>query len=123
MNNYFLTLVIKNDEKARKEVLDSLTKKLGGKLDDWGSRDLAYPIKHQTKGFYAHFTFEADPSLAKDLDKSLRVEEDILRFLLIRNEYKLTSQKAQVTSNKVEKEEEAVKPEKKMVRKRKTDGK
>jgi len=123
MNNYFLTLVIKNDEKARKEVLDSLSKKLGGKLDDWGSRDLAYPIKHQTKGFYAHFTFEADPSLAKDLDKSLRVEEDILRYLLIRNEYKT---KIVVQSAKVEEKAEATeeaKPERKMVRKRKTDGK
>ena len=85
MNNYYLTLVLKDeDEKARKELLDSLSKKLGGNLNSWGSRDLAYPIKHQTKGFYAHFTFEAEPSLAKDLDKLLRVEEDILRYLLVR---------------------------------------
>lgn len=91
MNSYYLTLVLKadQDEKARKELLGSLEKKLKTensklKTDLWGARDLAYPIKHLTKGFYAHFEFEAEPTLAKDLDKTLKVEEDILRYLLVR---------------------------------------
>ena len=54
------------------------------KMDLWGARDLAYPIKRQTKGFFAHFEVEADPKNAKDLDKTLKVEEDILRYLLVR---------------------------------------
>lgn len=91
MNSYFLTLVLKDSqtEAARKELLDSLSKKLSGKLNLWGSRDLAYPIKHFTRGFYAHFEFSADPSLAKDLDKTLKVEEDILRYLLVRDDGKI----------------------------------
>ena len=91
MNQYFLTLVLKADqtESSRKELLDSVEKKLkmeNGELktDLWGARDLAYPIKKQTKGYYAHFEFEGDPSIAKDLDKTLRVEEDIIRYLLVR---------------------------------------
>ncbi len=92
MNSYLLTLVFKEgqDEKERKAFLDSLKKKMlgeGGKIgkeDVWGSRDLAYPIKHQTKGFYVHFEFETDPAVAKTLDKTLKVEEDIIRYLLVR---------------------------------------
>lgn len=92
MNSYLLTLVLKPeiDEKERKGLLDSVTKKLvgdGGKIikeDLWGARPLAYPIKRQTKGFYAHFEIEADPKNAKGLDKSLDLEEDVLRYLLIR---------------------------------------
>ncbi len=92
MNNYYLTLIIKPDldEKERKALLDSLVKKLTGtegrikKEDLWGNKDLAYPIKKQVKGYYAHYEIEADPKNAKGLDKVLKVEEDILRYLLVR---------------------------------------
>lgn len=92
MNSYYLTLVLKVDleEKDRKALLDGIVKKLTGgegkveKEDLWGEKALAYPIKRQTKGYYAHFEIEADPKDAKGLDKSLKVEEDILRYLLVR---------------------------------------
>ncbi len=99
MNSYYLTLVLKSDmeESERKALLDSIKAKLvpGSekttsaeasvvKEDLWGNKDLAYPIKRQTKGYYAHFEISADPKDAKGLDKSLKVEEDILRHLLIR---------------------------------------
>lgn len=93
MNNYLLTLVLKIDldDKARKELVDDMKKKMLGesgkvtKEDVWGVRDLAYPILKQTKGYYIHFEFETDPAVAKGLDNQLKVEEDILRYLLIRN--------------------------------------
>jgi len=92
MNSYFLTLVLKPDveEKERKTLLDSISKKVSGtegkivKEDLWGVRTLAYPIKRKTSGYFAHFEISADPKDMKGLDKSLRVEEDILRYLLIR---------------------------------------
>lgn len=92
MNSYLLTLVLKPnlEEKERKELLSSVTQKLLGaegkikREDLWGEKTLAYPIKKQTKGYYAHFEIETDPKLAKDLDNVLKVEEDILRYLLVR---------------------------------------
>lgn len=92
MNQYYLTLVFKNglEEKERKDLLDSVKKRVLGsdgkveKEDSWGSRDLAYPIKKQTKGYYIHLEFQTSPNLVKGLDKNLKIEEDILRFLLIR---------------------------------------
>lgn len=78
------------DEKIRKTILDSMVKKLTAdvgkvvKEDLWGIRDLAYPIKRQTKGFFAHFEIEADPKMTSGLDKTFKVEEDILRYLLVR---------------------------------------
>ena len=89
MNSYLLTLVLKADQDAgeRKVLLDDVKKKIDGKInkeDMWGVRDLAYPIKKQNKGFYVHFEFETDPAVAKGLDKVLKVEEDILRFILVR---------------------------------------
>lgn len=92
MNSYNLTLVLKPDleEKERKALLDGVVKRLTGKdgkmikEDLWGARDLAYPIKRQTKGFYAHYQLSGDPKQAKGIDKTLKVEEDILRYLLVR---------------------------------------
>lgn len=92
MNSYYLTLVLKPEleEKERKALLDSMSKKALGtegkivKEDLWGVRSLTYPIKRNTSGYFAHFEISADPKDIKGLDKTLKVEEDILRYLLIR---------------------------------------
>lgn len=92
MNSYYLTVVLKPDleEKIRIALLDSVSKRLTGedgkvgKEDLWGKRPLAYPIKRETSGYFAHFEIQADPKNAKGLDKSLKLEEDILRYLLIK---------------------------------------
>ena len=126
MNSYFLTLVLNpnQEEKERKELLDIVRGKVErekGKVtkeDLWGARDLAYPIRHLTKGFYAHFEFSAEPDLAKDLDKTLRVEEDILRYLLVRAKVQREEGKVNSQKEKVE-EEETEEPVKKMMRKKK----
>jgi len=85
-------LVLKSDleEKERKALLDTLTKKFIGtegkitKEDLWGNKDLSYPIKRQVKGYVAHYEITADPKDAKTIDKDLKVEDDILRYLLVR---------------------------------------
>lgn len=104
MNKYALTLILKTDldEKARKELLESVTKKFGspreaGKLEKtdsaeastvkeelWGVKDLAYPIKHLKKGYYAHYFFEGEPSSILAIDKDLKLNENIIRYLLVR---------------------------------------
>lgn len=92
MNSYYLTLVLKPDleDSERKVLLDSISKKVTGsegkveKEDLWGVRPLAYPIKRKTSGYFAHFEISANPKDIKGLDKNLKLEEDVLRYLLIR---------------------------------------
>ncbi|MBI4039981.1 30S ribosomal protein S6 [Candidatus Daviesbacteria bacterium] len=88
VNQYALTLVLKPDldEKVRQELLAGVAKNFDklDKQDEWGARDLAFPIRKQNKGYYVHFEFGASPDKIKPLDKSLKVEEDIIRYLLIR---------------------------------------
>lgn len=120
MNNYLLTLVLKPElsEKERVSVLDDMKKKATGadgkitKEDLWGVRELAYPIKKQTKGFYAHFEVETDPKVAKSLDNSLKVEEDIIRYLFVRNDIKkakVRRRKVSVTAKEIVSEKSAAK--------------
>lgn len=88
MNKYALTLIIKSDmeEKTRKELLDSVTKKMGESVKEelWGARDLNYPILKLTKGYYAHYFFETDPASIAPLDKFVKMNEDILRYIIVR---------------------------------------
>lgn len=88
MNSYQLTLLVKNnlDEKERQELLDSITKSFEKleKEDLWGVKDLAYPIRHQDKAYFVNYLFQAEPSKISSLDKKLKLNEDILRYLLVR---------------------------------------
>lgn len=88
MQNYLLTLLVKNDlaEKDRKQLLDSISSQFGKlvKEDLWGSKNLAYPINHQDKAYFAHFEFQSEPNMISSLDKNVKLNEDIIRYLLIR---------------------------------------
>lgn len=90
MNTYQLALVVKNDlsDKARTELLSGFTAKFGKmvKEDLWGSRNLAYEIKHNDKGFYAYYEFEAEPKEIPVLDRNIRLNEDVLRYLLLKKD-------------------------------------
>lgn len=88
MNSYLLTLVIRPnlEEKARKELLDSITKRFAKveKEDLWGSKNLSYPIQKHDKAYFAHFEFQSDPKDIPSLDKTVKLNEDIIRYLLIK---------------------------------------
>jgi small subunit ribosomal protein S6 len=95
MNNYRLTLLVKNDlaEGARKALFDDVVKSFGKvtKEDIWGARGLSYPIQHQSQAFFAHFEFESEPSTIAPLDKKLKLNEDVIRYLLLKVEVKKES--------------------------------
>ncbi len=50
----------------------------------WGRRRLAYPINDQTEGFYTLFRYQAEPGVAAEIDRELRLNENVLRFLVTR---------------------------------------
>jgi len=52
------------------------------KVDIWGKRKLAYPIRKQTEGQYALLTVQMEPSFASKLEGNLRLLEPVMRFLV-----------------------------------------
>ncbi|PIR79942.1 MAG: 30S ribosomal protein S6 [Candidatus Levybacteria bacterium CG10_big_fil_rev_8_21_14_0_10_35_13] len=91
MRNYSLTLVIRTsiNEANRKKLLETVKDFVKDvkitKEDSWGEKQLAYPIKRETSGFYQNFMFETESELPADLEKRINANEDILRHLLLRN--------------------------------------
>ena len=53
-------------------------------LEKLGRRKLAYPINYETEGQYVLMTFESEPELPGELERNLRNDENILRFLVVR---------------------------------------
>ncbi|WP_062290305.1 MULTISPECIES: 30S ribosomal protein S6 [Demequina] len=54
------------------------------KLDVWGRRRLAYPIKKKNDGIYAVVNFTSESATAKELERQLGLNETILRTKLLR---------------------------------------
>jgi small subunit ribosomal protein S6 len=50
----------------------------------WGRRRMAYPIRDFREGTYVATQFRMDPPATKELERSLKLSEDILRYLLVR---------------------------------------
>ena len=56
------------------------------KTDEWGLRDFAYRIDDMTKGYYVVTTFEADNDCIKEFDRLMRINANVVRFMIVRLE-------------------------------------
>jgi len=56
------------------------------KIEKWGKRRLAYAIRRNEEGVYVLMTIECPPSLVKELDRRYRMNDRILRHLVVRVE-------------------------------------
>ncbi|HWE12633.1 MAG TPA: 30S ribosomal protein S6 [Solirubrobacteraceae bacterium] len=54
------------------------------RLDDWHTRALTYEIRHQRDGEYHLLQFTGPPSLLETLSHSLRIDDAVLRFRIIK---------------------------------------
>lgn len=92
MSSYELVLII-SPEVTDEEMPDFITKlgelvnKIGGSVDEvnqWGRRQLAYPIKRSSEGNYVLTKLKVKPGVTKELEANFRLSGKVLRHLLIR---------------------------------------
>ena len=53
-----------------------------GNVDVWGMRKLAYPIQKKSEGYYVVIEFKAEPTLPKELDRRLKISDNVMRHLI-----------------------------------------
>jgi small subunit ribosomal protein S6 len=56
------------------------------KVDRWGRRRLAYPIKRYDDGIYVVVTFSGAGTIANELTRLLNIDDDILRSIVVRTD-------------------------------------
>ena len=62
---------------------------MGGKVtkrEDWGLRNLAYRIKKNRKGYYVLMNIDAPAEAVKEMERLIRIDEDIIRHLTVKVE-------------------------------------
>jgi small subunit ribosomal protein S6 len=86
------TLFVVHPEKGArmKEFVEKFKKVIEGQdgvmsqVDEWGSRDLAYRIQKQSKGYYTLLRYRASGRAVEELERNLRLTDGILRYLTVR---------------------------------------
>jgi small subunit ribosomal protein S6 len=58
------------------------------KVDLWGMKKLAYPIQKKNEGYYVVLEFSASTELPLELDRRLKISDDIMRHLIVNKEEK-----------------------------------
>ena len=89
MKSYELLLVLSAilDETAREALLEKVKVYLEAvgatlqKVDKWGIKKFAYPIRYQNEGFYVVYDLSAPANLVKSVEPKLRIEENIMRVI------------------------------------------
>lgn len=94
MRNYEILFILRPDltdeeiEASRGKVKSIITDQGGEvtKLDTMGKRRLAYEIGDYREGVYTVIYFTATQELVKELDRIVRISEDIIRYLIVKND-------------------------------------
>ncbi|UCG86432.1 MAG: 30S ribosomal protein S6 [Gemmatimonadota bacterium] len=55
-------------------------------VSHWGKRTLAYPIKNREQGHYVVAQFETDQGLLDEFERAIKLDEGVLRYLVVINE-------------------------------------
>lgn len=103
MRDYELGILVSPEasEEQTKAILDRMTQIVqanGGqvvKINAWGRRHLAYPIERHRDGLYFFLDLSLNPQTVLELDRTLKVTEEVIRHLLIKRDPKaLAAQRA-----------------------------
>lgn len=94
MNKYELAVVVnaKIDDEARAGVVDkvkALIERFGGQItevEEWGKKRLAYEIDKMNEGFYYFIRFDAESTAPAEIEKRMRIADNVIRYLCVRNE-------------------------------------
>lgn len=94
MNKYELAVVVNakledDDRTATIEKVKAYITRFGGtvtEVEEWGKKRLAYEIQHMREGFYYFVRFEADAACPAEVEKRIRIMENVIRYLCVRQE-------------------------------------
>lgn len=94
MNKYELAVVVnaKIEDDARTAAVEKVKEyitRYGGVItdvDEWGKKRLAYEIQKMREGFYYFIHFEAESSAPAEIERHVRIMENVIRYLCVRQD-------------------------------------
>ncbi len=94
MNKYELAVVVnaKIEDDVRTATIEKVKEyvvRYGGTItnvDEWGKKRLAYEIQKMREGFYYFIQFEADGTAPAEIERHVRIMENVIRYLCVRQD-------------------------------------
>ncbi|MDY4670467.1 MAG: 30S ribosomal protein S6 [Oliverpabstia sp.] len=94
MNKYELALVVnaKIEDEAREAVVEkakNYVTRYGGtitEVEEWGKKRLAYEVQKMREGFYYFIQFESDAACPAEVERHVRIMDNVLRYLIVKKE-------------------------------------
>ena len=94
MNKYELTVVVnaKIEDDVRVATVEKVKEyvaRYGGtvtNVDEWGKKRVAYEIQKMKEVFYYFIQFEADATAPAEIERHVRIMENVIRYLCVRQE-------------------------------------
>ena len=90
MKNYELVYVVRPnaEDEVKEAVLNKIQEVISAngeveKVDTWGNRKLAYQIAKFTEGFYVLVNFKSGVEVPKELDRNLKINENVIRHMIV----------------------------------------
>lgn len=91
MREYETIVISRPDlaEEARKKIIDKVTALVAkgegavAEQNDWGVKRLAYRIKKCEKGFYTYLHYSQNQPTVDEIERTLRLEENVLKFITV----------------------------------------
>ena len=103
MNKYELTAVIsgKLEEDEKNAVLDkvkALVERFNGKItavDEQGKKKFAYEVQKMKEGYYNFIKFEAEADAPAEIEKRIRIMDNVVRYLIVVDDIEVVEPKAE----------------------------
>lgn len=76
-------------EAQTRETIDRakrLIEGMGGQvqqMQEWGMRELAYPIRKLTRGYYVLAEYTAEPKVVRELERTMKIADEVLRYISV----------------------------------------
>jgi small subunit ribosomal protein S6 len=84
----------------RSSIIEALTRIIQNQdgqlieVDEWGGRELAYPVKNMTRGYYYVINYAAPGAAVAELERNIRITEGIFKFVTVLRETDYQAQEA-----------------------------
>lgn len=101
LNSYETLFVVDPglSEEDTKKVIDKFVSIIGNEgtvaeVKEWGKRRLAYPINDLNEGYYVLVNFTAPANVPAELERRFRIDDKIMRSIVVRHEAKNETEQA-----------------------------
>lgn len=67
--------------------LDQVVRDYSGQVvevDDWGAKELAYPVQKHTRGHYVRLEYGALGTVVEEMERKIRIADGVMKFLTVK---------------------------------------